>query len=164
MCHVLDLTGSALGLIVQQKLRTLKIWDDPFQMVQADLISGLGLCDYWIKTYSELISLWKGNCEDRAWSSVYNNVYILSLGQRLQKILLLRATCNEFSLLLEYGGESNRNIAKDGLYAGESLSSYFAGIDPLLCSRHADPMWSLFPHLNMTKCPLLVLCFGSEIF
>mmetsp|Transcript_28192 Transcript_28192/g.87223 ORF Transcript_28192/g.87223 Transcript_28192/m.87223 type:complete len:169 (-) Transcript_28192:6582-7088(-) len=160
MRHLLDIMSGVLGQSVQHKLKTLAVWEAPLTIVQAELLSGLSLCEQWCKICADLTSAWKIHDEDRPWGgSIYDSEHTLNLGRRFMKILALRETHDEFNFMLNCGiGKEGQIDLVDNQVraaAGQSLAEHFSDINPLLYSSHTDPTWF---QISLDEGSSIVLC------
>ena len=100
MEHLFSIVGSAIATSMQKKLRDLDVWKAPFEEVQTELNSGIGVCERWCEASSELTNIWKEGTDVRLWEGVdYHDKYVLSLSCRFKKVLDLRRTCKEIHRL-----------------------------------------------------------------
>lgn len=136
MQQLLRVIGNAVVAGIQDKLDGLDVWDAPFDEVAAELISGIGICEQWCETSSELTSLWKENAESRIWQGpTYADEFVSNLSCRLKAVLDLRKTCMELDRLL--GGE----FSSGPEIGAHALSRHFTGIKPFVSTRATDPTW-----------------------
>ena len=129
-----------MGRSLQHKIGVLDVWETPFAEVQANLKSGIGLCERWCETLSELTSLWKEDPDCHEWSGPsYTDSFMMELGRRFLEILSLRKTCEELNRVLA----DERNSTTKGFdgVGDISLSKHFADLKPLLYNHHTDHIW-----------------------
>jgi len=155
--HLFSIVASAIATSMQKKLRDLDVWKAPFEEVQTELNSGIGVCERWCEASSELTNIWKEGTDVRLWEGVdYHDKYVLSLSCRFKKVLDLRRTCKEIHRLqmdqmdtgLEPSGRGN---------AERSLIEHFAGMKTVFYNLNTDSAWSADRVQNVLK-----MCHGEE--
>ncbi|KAI8925894.1 dynein heavy chain and region D6 of dynein motor-domain-containing protein [Entophlyctis helioformis] len=135
MVHLLDIISEQLLGIIQEKLGAQNVMVEPLGQIKDDLATAVDILDRWTDILRTLTATyWPLYAPNRWEGEPFTSPVIAMLGDRLRKILSLRASHESLLSLLQT--DEHKELRVD-----EALEA-FAGFCPLQCNKSTELAWS----------------------
>ncbi|XP_068082912.1 cytoplasmic dynein 2 heavy chain 1 [Anabrus simplex] len=134
MDHLLMVTGNTLARYVQNKLKSLKLWEEPYNQIEESLNQGIAACEKWAVICERLTSLFWPNYSPHPWDGEpFSPKYVKDFISRLREILHLRTLHRQLTRLLS-PSEQEELQTKDTFKP-------FIGLNPIQYNPYTEPLW-----------------------
>ncbi|MFT7803200.1 cytoplasmic dynein 2 heavy chain 1 [Arapaima gigas] len=134
MQRLMDVIGVVLARYVQKKLRSVKLWEEPFFSIREHLRAGLAVCEHWAGICEHLTGqLWKRYAPHQWRGDKYRPQLLQNLANRLEEILMVRILHEKLLRLLPPDKQQ-------ALSAG-TVFEPFSGLNPLHYNPYTEPLW-----------------------
>ncbi|KAJ9584167.1 hypothetical protein L9F63_021464, partial [Diploptera punctata] len=134
MEHLMDVIGNTLTRFIQNKLKSVNIWEETFAHVEANLSQAIHICEKWKITCERLTSLFWPNYSSHPWKGKpFIPNHIRDFSSRLQEVLDLRTLHRQLTRLLS-------QKEQEELKTSETFKP-FSGLNPIQFNPYTEPLW-----------------------